>query len=129
MRIDERDNPYLHRLGVELRAWDVDRAELALALQPWQLNRQGILQGGVIASLLDAACGYAGLYAAPGAGARHGATLSLSINFVAKVSAGSVRAVGTRTGGGKHIYFAEATLFGAADAVIATAQGSFKYRE
>jgi uncharacterized protein (TIGR00369 family) len=128
MLIDQFENPFLHMLGADLHAWRADYAEFRLALAPWHLNRQGTLQGGVIATLLDVACGYSGLCAAAGDAPRHGATLSLAINFLAPVNSGTVRAIGQRTGGGRNIYFAEARIVDEAGVLIATAQGSFKYR-
>jgi uncharacterized protein (TIGR00369 family) len=128
MRIDQVDNPFLHMLGTELLVWQPDRAELRFQIAPSHLNRQGRLQGGVIASLLDAACGYSALYAEPGAAPRHASTLQLSVSFLAPISSGAVRATGTRTGGGKHIYFAEGRIVSETGIVIATAQGSFKFQ-
>ena len=56
------DNPFLETLGIQRSAWREGFAEFQLRVQPALLNRQQILQGGVIATMLDAACGYAGLY-------------------------------------------------------------------
>jgi uncharacterized protein (TIGR00369 family) len=54
-------NPLLQDLGVELVAWRQGLCELELVVAERHLNRRGQLQGGVTATLLDAACGYAGL--------------------------------------------------------------------
>ena len=56
---------------------------MRMPLKPELLNRSGVVHGGMICTLLDAAAGYAGLYAAPDSPARHGVTLSLSSNFLA----------------------------------------------
>jgi uncharacterized protein (TIGR00369 family) len=128
MHIDQVDNPFLHMLGTELLVWQPGLAELALRIAPAHLNRQGRLQGGVIASLLDAACGYSALYAGPGAAPRHASTLQLSVSFLAPISSGSIRATGTRTGGGKHIYFAQGRIVSETGILIATAQASFKFQ-
>lgn len=127
MRIDQSENPFLHALGIEWAVWTHDAAELLLPVASWQLNRQGTLQGGVISTLLDAACGYSGLFALPDERRKHAVTLSLSINFVARVSEGTVRAVGKRTGGGRKIFFADGALVSESGTLVATAQGSFKF--
>ena len=51
------DNPFLRLLGVELTDWQPDLAELQCELRPELLNRSGALQGGVLATLIDAAWG------------------------------------------------------------------------
>jgi len=78
------DNPFLESLGVRLTQWREGYAELRMSIDPSKLNRQGVLQGGAIATLLDAAAGYAGLYAEPGQAARHAFTLSLTTNYLDK---------------------------------------------
>jgi uncharacterized protein (TIGR00369 family) len=123
------DNPLLEHLGVRLLAWEAGTCRLTLVLQPWHLNRMASLQGGVTATLLDAACGYAGLQHQPGAPAAHAVTLSLSINYLARAAEGDVQHVwasGRVTGGGRRVYFASAELRDAQDRLLATAQGAFK---
>jgi uncharacterized protein (TIGR00369 family) len=129
MRISQAENPFLHMLGLDLIRWDSSGVEFELELQPWHLNRQSKLQGGVIATLLDVACGYAGLFTQPGEAARHGATLSLSTNFLASISKGTVRATGRHTGGGRNLYFSEAQVVSTSGMLLATAQGTFKYQK
>ncbi|MBP2231194.1 uncharacterized protein (TIGR00369 family) [Azospirillum agricola] len=121
-------NPFLTMIGLTLCRWQPDLAEFELLIEPRHLNRQGSLQGGVMATMLDAACGYSGLFSAEPGEERHAATLSLSINYVARVAQGRIRAVGRVTGGGRSVYFAESRIIDEDGAVIATAQGSFKRR-
>jgi uncharacterized protein (TIGR00369 family) len=120
------DNPLLEHLGVRLVDWLPGACRLALELEPRHLNRQASLQGGVIATLLDAACGYAGLRQTVDGPAAHAVTLSLAINYLAKAAQGEVHAQGRITGGGRRVYFATGELRDAADQLIATAQGAFK---
>ena len=122
------ENPFLEMLGIQLIRWEESLAEFELVLRPQHLNRQGILQGGVTATLLDAACGYSGLFAPKKAEPRHAATLSLSINFVSAARMGALRAIGRRAGGGRNIFFAEGSLHAESGTLIASAQGAFKYR-
>lgn len=127
MQLDCVDNPFLNMLGASLQSWRPDLAVFQLDINAGHLNRQGTLQGGVISTLLDAACGYSGLYTEPDDVPRHASTLSLTINFVSKVEFGIVTARGTRTGGGRKIFFASGELHSESGELIANAVGTFKY--
>src|SRR3546814_14953242 len=71
-------------IGYRLVAWREDYAEIELELGPQHLNGHGIPHGGVIATLLDTACGYAGVYCPVPGNVRPALTLSLTTQFVAK---------------------------------------------
>jgi uncharacterized protein (TIGR00369 family) len=126
--MDATQNPFLEMLGMRLVRWTESEAEFALELEPRHLNRQGILQGGLTATLLDAACGYAGLFVAPGSAPMHAATLALSINYVSASRQGTLHAIGKRAGGGRNIYFSHGEVRGSDGVLVATGQGTFKYR-
>ena len=53
-------------------------------------------------------------------------TLSLLVNYLARVDSCRLRTVGEVTGGGRRIYFSNGTVFAADGTIVATAQGSFK---
>jgi len=121
------DNPMLEHLGIRLVEVGAGRAAFEIDIDARHLNRQGSLQGGVAATLLDAACGYAGLADGDGGGALgHAVTVMLSIGYLAKVSSGRLRAAGHVTKMGRSTYFASGELVSAAGETIATAQGAFK---
>jgi len=121
------DNPLLEHLGVRLVATAPGRCEFRLDVEPQHLNRSASLHGGVVATPLDAACGYAGLHSgdsrAPPAQA---VTVMLTISYLGRVDAGRIRAHGQVTGGGRKLYFSSAELIAEDGRLIATAQGSFK---
>jgi uncharacterized protein (TIGR00369 family) len=121
------DNPFLESLGVRLTQWRDGYAELLMPIDASKLNRQGVLQGGAIATLLDAAAGYAGLYASAGQPARHGFTLSLTTNYLDKGLGGSVTAKGFLERSGRSIFFSRAEAWVDGKLLIASAQGTFKY--
>lgn len=123
---DGADNPLLDDLGIRLVDVGAGRASFEIDVQPRHLNRQGNLQGGVTATLLDAACGYAGLAGTDGAGLGNAVTLTLAISYIAKVRAGRLVARGHVTKMGRSVYFSHAELVGASGDLIATAQGAFK---
>jgi acyl-coenzyme A thioesterase PaaI-like protein len=79
----------------------------------------------VIATLLDAACGYAGLQDT-GGGLGNAVTVMLTISYLSKVDAGRIRAVGSVTRAGHRLYFSSAKLMTGAGVLVATAQGTFK---
>lgn len=120
-------NPFLHSLGAVIESWGDGQIVLSMDLRPQHLNRQGALQGGVVCSLLDAACGYSGIVPQADDSQGNAVTISLAINFVGSVTSGRVIATGNVIGRGRKIYFARAEVCTPDGRVLASAQGSFKY--
>ncbi len=107
--------------------WQPDLAELQCELRPELLNRSGALQGGVLATLIDAACGYSGLYGGMADRPRHAVMITLAVNYVGKVSSGRLRAVSKRCGGGRKVFFACVEVFDAEGNLVASGQTAHKY--
>ncbi|RII77422.1 PaaI family thioesterase [Pseudomonas monteilii] len=124
----QMNNPFLHGLGVKLASWVGGQAEFHMPIQPQHLNRQGMLHGGLIATLLDAACGYAGLHAAEHEEEVHAVTVMLNISYLSSVREGTVIAKGKVTRSGRSLYFAQGTVVTEQGELLATAQGTFKRR-
>lgn len=120
------DNPLLEHLGIRLAGLGTGQCTFELDIEPRHLNRQGSLQGGVTATLLDAACGYAGLQAAPQGVLGHAVTVMLTISYMRKASTGRLRAIGAVTKAGRSLYFSSAELLTESGELVATAQGTFK---
>lgn len=120
------NNPFLHSLGIELVQWVEGEAEFHMPIQPQHLNRQGMLHGGLIATLLDAACGYAGLYSAEHEEEVHGVTVMLNISYLNSAREGTVIANGKVSRSGRSLYFVQGTLRSDLGELLATAQGTFK---
>ncbi|MNY62383.1 hypothetical protein D3C86_1991860 [compost metagenome] len=99
-----------------------------MLIKPQHLNRQGMLHGGLIATLLDAACGYAGLHSDKDKGEEemHGVTVTLNISYISAAHAGAVIARGKVSRNGQSIYFVQGTLVSDQGELLATAQGAFK---
>jgi uncharacterized protein (TIGR00369 family) len=117
-------------VGYRLVEWREDFAEIALDVEDRHLNRSGIAHGGVAATLLDTALGYAGCHCAVPGRVRRAVTLSLTVNFVGPIAAGTtLTAVGRRTGGGQRIFYAEGEVRDADGALVATATGVWRYRQ
>jgi uncharacterized protein (TIGR00369 family) len=120
------DNPLLQHLGIALAEAAAGRAVFDIELDQRHLNRQGSLQGGVAATLLDAACGYAGLADDLGRVRGHAVTVTLNVAYLRRACGGRLRATGTVTRAGRSIYFACGELATETGELIATAQGAFK---
>jgi uncharacterized protein (TIGR00369 family) len=121
------DNPLLRDLGIEAVGMAEGTACFEIDLLARHLNHQGSLHGGVIATMLDAACGYAGLAAPGGQAVGAAVTMTLTISYLAKVRAGRLRATGRVTRSGRSVYFACGELSTVSGELIATAQGAFKH--
>lgn len=122
------NNPFLESLGVELVSWVDGEAEFRMPIQARHLNRQGMLHGGLVATLLDAACGYAGLHASEHEEEIHGVTVMLNISYLSAAREGTVIAKGKVTRSGRSLYFVQGTLTSNQGELLATAQGTFKRR-
>ncbi|MGY6271403.1 PaaI family thioesterase [Achromobacter denitrificans] len=120
------DNPLLEHLGINLLEVKSGHAVFVMDITAKHLNRQGSLQGGVSATLLDVACGYAGLAANENAPLGNAVTVMLNISYLGKVSSGRLRATGTVTRMGRSMYFSAGELRSEDGELIATAQGAFK---
>lgn len=114
-------------LGIDLLEWGPEGALGLLALRPEHLNSNGIAHGGIYCTLLDFGCGIAGCYAPPDAPQNACVTLSLTTNFLASASGGMLTVRASRTGGGRKVFFAQASITDTSGAVMATATGAFRY--
>ena len=86
-----------------LTRWQADEAEVRILVTERHLNRSGVLHGGVLCTILDAACGYAGCFLDIPGRRRRAFTLALNTQFIGSVEAGGeLICVGRRVGGGHH---------------------------
>lgn len=119
------DNPFLTLIGARRGEWREGYCEFHLDVTPQLLNRQGVLQGGVLATLLDVACGYAGLHAGE-ATPVHGHTVSLTTSFMSSGSRGHLAARGFLVQRTRTLFFARGEAWLDGKSLLATAQGCFK---
>ena len=116
-------------VGYELGDWRRDHAEIRLEVEARHLNRSGVLHGGVLTTLIDTACGYAGCFAGEAEAPRRAFTLSLDCHFVATAVAGArLTASASKTGGGGRIFFARAEVRDQDGRLIGQGAGVFRYR-
>ena len=119
---------YAKLIGYRLVRWEPDFAEIVLDLGPEHHNRGHVAHGGVLATLIDTACGFAGCWAPPGE-SRAAVTLSMTTQFLAAAKSGRLIATGRRVGGGRGVFFATAEIRDADGAVVARGEGVFRYRD
>jgi uncharacterized protein (TIGR00369 family) len=123
-----RTSPFAELLGYRLLDWREAAASVGLTVERRHRNRSGGIHGGVLATLIDTACGYAGTFV-PGGPPRSGLTLALTTQFLAPVPPGSrLVAEARRTGGGASIFFASCEVRDQHGTLIARGDGTFRYR-
>ena len=116
-------------VGYRLTAWRDGYAEVTATLGAEHMNRSGVMHGGVLTTMIDAACGYAGCYAAAPEVPRRAFTLSLDCHFTAAAAAGDRLSVSARrTGGGRQVFFSRAEVHDQNGRLIAQGAGVFRYR-
>jgi uncharacterized protein (TIGR00369 family) len=116
-------------LGFELTGWGEGQARVEMPVGPHLGNRQGVVHGGIHATLLDTAMGYSGCYTGDPARRVLALTLSLTVNYLGRIEGARLVATGARTGGGRSTFFASGRLEDDTGALVATATGVFRYRE
>src|SRR6476620_3704784 len=100
--------PYWQTLGLELLEVEPGRAVFAANVRP-QLMQNGVLHGGVLASIADSACAVAAIsHVFP---ANYATTINLQVAYLKPVIEGRFRAVGRCVKAGKSVLFSEAQVF------------------
>ena len=93
-------------LGYSLTDWSEGSATVSLTILECHRNNTGIMHGGVLASIIDSACGYAIIHNPDPEKKRRAVTLSLTTQFTAAGKVGDqIMAKATLKGGGKRIKF------------------------
>jgi len=119
---------YAALIGYQLVERGKDEATIALALGPQHMNRLGVPHGGLLATLLDTAAGFAVAFDEGPQAIKQAVTLSLNIHYLGQAAIGdTLRAHARRTGGGKTIAFASAEITGTNGKAIARGDAVFRY--
>lgn len=113
---------YFKMLGCELRSLDAGIAHVALPLEAHLRNRNNVMHGGAVFSLVDIAMGLA-------CSSSHGfdqrsVTIECKINYVRSVSQGEVLCIARVLHAGRRTLVVEAEVT-QDDKLIAKAQGTF----
>ena len=125
---EEGPSGFQQLLGYRLAEWAEGRAVLELEVEHKHTNRAGVLHGGVVATLIDTACGFAATYCPVPGRVRRVVTLSLTTNFTGQVRHGLLRAVGRLQAGGSRIVFCQADVLDEQGKLVGTGSGTFRYR-
>lgn len=122
----EEAYPFQRHIGFRKTQWSAQGCRVELDLEPFHSNRHGVPHGGLLATLLDTALGYAGCWTGSDE-VQLCVTLNLTTNYIGAVRGKRLIAEGQRTGGGRKIFFASGTIHDETGALIADATGAFRY--
>lgn len=124
----EEPYPFQSTVGFDVAEWTDGLCRLELPLSEHLGNRYGILHGGVHATLLDTAMGFAVSYTGDPDVRQLVMTLSLNVNYLGVASGETIFATGRMTGGGRSTAFASGEITDENGNTIATATGVFRHR-
>ncbi|WP_069300051.1 PaaI family thioesterase [Neptunicoccus sediminis] len=124
----EEPYEYQRLLGYSVTSWSEGEAVVEMPLEAKHGNRYGLPHGGVHASLLDTAMGFAGSYTGDPEAPQLVMTLTMTVQYLSRPKGKRLIARAWRTGGGRKTYFADAELCDETGEVIAKATGTFRYR-
>lgn len=124
----DRPIPFQATVGWNLTDWAPGRARIELDIDESRHgNRSGTIHGGIHMTLIDSACGFSGCYTGSPDQVQRCVTLSLAAHFVAPLQGRRLIAEAKVVGGGRRIFFADATIVDEEDRLVATGSGSFRY--
>ena len=121
------ESGFRNLIGFRVAEWKNDYVTLELEIGLRHLNRQGSLHGGVLAAMIDSACGLAGCYCPTPGHIRKAVTLSLTTSFTGPASSGTIRAVGHKRSGGRRIFVSTTEVTDAQGKIIALGEATYRY--
>jgi uncharacterized protein (TIGR00369 family) len=116
-------SPFHAGLGLRVDEARAGAVSLSLETAPEQRNLQGLVHGGVLATLADMAMGLA-VRSAIEEGRRH-VTIELGVHYLRPARPGRVSARGETVRVGSQVAFARAEIVDAGQRLLATATGTF----
>jgi len=117
-------------IGLRLVDWELDRCVMEMDVEGPVLNGTGVLHGGCLSTAIDTAIAHAALYCTVPENYRSGATVTLTVNFIAPVRLGSrVTIESKKTGGGATMFMSVAEAKDETGRIIGTGQGIGRYRD
>ena len=123
LRARVASSPFHAGLGLTVDGASAGEVLLSVRTLPEQQNLQGLVHGGVLATLADMAMGLA-VRSAIEAGRRH-VTIELGIHYVRPARPGRVHARGRTVRVGSQVAFARAEISDDTGRLLATASGTF----
>ena len=126
-KINVEPGAFQKLIGYEITDWGPGYVVIELELEDRHLNRHGSPHGGVLMTLLDAACTRSGTVNPKTGEISRASTVSVSTNFICIAKDGLIRVEGRKTGGGRRLFFAEAHAFDVEGSLVASAVGTCRY--
>ncbi len=127
--LDGAPYPYQSLIGYDIAEWEEGRCVVTMPMRDVHMNRHGLPHGGVYATLLDTAMGFAGSCTPPGEEKRFALTLSMTTNFLSRPKGQLLTAEARVTGGGRNTFFSEGSIVDETGELIATCVGTFRIRQ
>ena len=115
-------------VGYKITEWDTNHAVILLEMKEHHANRHGHAHGGVLMTILDAACTRAGAVCPDTGNIRKASTVSMTTNFIRTAKDTNLRVKARKTGGGRRIFFATADALDDYDNLIASCVATCRYK-
>ncbi|MFA0812575.1 PaaI family thioesterase [Microbulbifer epialgicus] len=125
---DKKQPPFNDHLGVKIDEWQEGHVVISVTAKPEHLNSQGAPHGGFIATLIDIAGSYCGLYCPYPDRRRKALSLSMNTNFTGQAKTNQLTAIGKLTSSGRRIYYSYTEVYDSKGTLIATGQMTMRYR-
>ncbi|HLO75685.1 MAG TPA: PaaI family thioesterase [Magnetospirillum sp.] len=116
-------------VGMSMVEWRRDFARIRLDIRPEHANGFGFVHGGVLLTLLDTVSGFAGIHTDETADPIGCVTVAMNSKFIHPAQSGSLHAEARAQGGGKTIFFTYAEIRDDAGNLVATGDGTFRFRK
>lgn len=114
--------PYLQHLGIEILSIDKEDTKIMLNVQPYHLNKNGTLHGGVYASMLD----FIQKIHLSSVTKMRCVSMSSSVHFTAPVTKGTVYAEALILSGGYKTIIVDGIIRSESGEIISKGTGTFK---
>jgi uncharacterized protein (TIGR00369 family) len=116
-------SPFHSGFGIQVEEARRGEVRLGWEARDEHRNLQGLVHGGVLATLVDMAMGLA-VRSVVGEARRH-VTIELTVHYLRPASPGRLEAIGTTQRVGSQIAFADGTVFDANDRLLVRATGAY----
>jgi uncharacterized protein (TIGR00369 family) len=120
-------SPFAQKLGIALDQIEDDAAVLRLPFDPSLATAGEVVHGGAIATLADTAATVAAWSAADVALIRNGATISLTVEYLAAATASDLVARGRVSKRGRTLVFCEVDVFAGGTDLVAKALATYRF--
>jgi uncharacterized protein (TIGR00369 family) len=120
-------SPFHAGLGISVEHAAAGEIRLGWEAQPDHRNLQGLVHGGILATLVDIAMGLA-VRTVVGPTRRH-LTMDLHVHYLRPAQPGRLEALGSVVRVGTHVAFAEGSVMDAAGRLLIRASGTYSVTE